>query len=151
MLISHYVSNVQSDLTRLGQLGGESLADALARLGDAAEPALRGRLFEALNQIIAEANDSTPNLNLELRLGGDEITIVREEPPLDVVETPTDLNARFALRLPEELKTLIDDRANRSGASTNSWIVKALAKEMSESASRALGRSGRNLRGTGRS
>ncbi len=149
MLISHYVENVQTDLQTLARLGGDDLAAAGARLSDAVEPALRGRLFEALNQLVAEANDTALNLRLELRLCGDEVSVVRTQDVAEAVDAPSEMKARFALRLPEELKTLIDEQADRLGASTNAWIVRTLSKELGDCTPRAQG--GRTLRGSGRS
>ncbi len=151
MLISLYVENVQTDLQTLSRLGGEELASAGSRLADALEPALRGRLFEALSQLVAEANSNLGSARLELRLSGDEVTLVREQSSNDPVETPGDLKARFALRLPEDLKTMIDEQADRLGASTNAWMIRALAKELGENGPPNVTQSGRTLRGTGKS
>jgi hypothetical protein len=113
MLISHYVENVQTDLQTLSRLGGDELTSAGSRLADAIEPALRGRLFEALNQLVAEANSAIGNARLELRLSGDEVTLVREQVANEPLETPGELKARFALRLSEELKAKVDEQAAR--------------------------------------
>ncbi len=151
MLISHYVTNIQNDLTSLGQLGGDEMTAISGRLAAAVEPALRGRLFEALNQIVAEANDAAPTLRLELRLAGDEVSLVRNEPNVENVENAPGPAARFALRLPEELKAVIEEHANKAGASTNSYIVRALAKELGDAGAKKGNRPGRTLKGTGQS
>ena len=151
MLISHSVEGIRSDLVSLGHLGGEEFVATAERLAVAAEPAIRARLLEALSQVVAEVNESAPDLVLELRLAGDDVTLVRREATVEVPEAPAELSARFALRLPEELKVLIEERASRAGASANSYIVRALSKEMSSSESRATARVGRTLRGSGQS
>ena len=151
MLISHFVTNLQTDLAKLGELGGSELSSTSSRLADALEPAIRGRLLEAVNQILAEANQTNTSLHLELRLAGDELCFVRNEPSVETSEVVQDLNARFALRLPEELKALIDDHANRAGASTNSWIVRALSRELGENFGKNVNKVGRNLKGSGHS
>ena len=151
MLISHFVTNLQADLAKLGELGGSELSSTSSRLADALEPAIRGRLLEAVNQILAEANQTNTTLHLELRLAGDELSFVRNEPNVESPEAIQDLNARFALRLPEELKALIDDHANRAGASTNSWIVRALSRELGDNLGKNVTKVGRNLKGSGRS
>jgi uncharacterized protein (DUF1778 family) len=45
-------------------------------------------------------------------------------------ESPSseDLDARITLRIPPSLKTLIEDAAQTTGASVNSWVVDALAR-----------------------
>jgi len=151
MLISHYVEAIQTDITNLGQLGGDEWADQSIRLAGAVEPALRGRLLEAINEIVAEANESSPGLRLELRLAGDDVSLVRGETPVEATETATDRSARFALRLPEDLKALIEEHATRTGASANSYIVRALARELADSDSKSRTRSGRSMRGSGQS
>jgi len=151
MLISHVVEGIQGDLASLGQLGGDEMAGIAERLSAAAEPALRGRVLEAVGQLVAEVNESTPGLALELRLAGDDLSVVRNEPSLEAAEPAGDRTARFALRLPEELKVLIEEQAARAGASVNSYIVRALSKDLAASEAKSNVRVGRTLRGSGHS
>jgi predicted HicB family RNase H-like nuclease len=53
------------------------------------------------------------------------------------------LTARITLRLPDSLKVQIDVAASREGVSTNSWIVRALARGLDSRPAR----SGRRLTG----
>jgi predicted transcriptional regulator len=151
MLISHFVEGCRSDLEGLGRLGGEEFEDFAARLGDAVAPALRARLLEALDSIVAEANAQVDDSGLGLALAGDEVSIVHTGVDAHAQELPGELTARFALRLPEELKARVDQLAQRTGASTNSWIVRVLTQEAAQSSLRSARQAGRQLRGTGRS
>ncbi|NNN01949.1 MAG: toxin-antitoxin system HicB family antitoxin [Acidimicrobiaceae bacterium] len=151
MLISHFVEGVRSDLEGLGRLGGGELETWAGRLGEAAGPALRTRLIEAFDALIAEANVQSGRNDLSLGLAGDDVSLIRASALSDAVESPGEFSARFALRLPEELKSRIEQQAQLAGASANSWIVRALAHEAAESAVREAKVTGRQLRGSGRS
>lgn len=151
MQISHYVEGVRSDVESLGRLAGGQFADFAGQLGDALGPALRARLLEALDVIVAEANVDATRQRLAITLGGDEVTLTRVDEGPVTTEAPGEFTARFALRLPDDLKARIEEQAQRGGASTNSWIVRALSREVSESAERGVQRTGQQLRGSGRS
>ncbi len=152
MQISHFVEGVREDLARLGALGDEATARIAANLADALAPALRARLLEALDVVVAEANRPGDPPGLVLTLVGDNATLTRpgaagEPHP----QAAGDLTARFALRLPDELKARIEREAQRRGASTNSWMVRALAREVAESLEHPGPRGAQELRGRGRS
>jgi predicted transcriptional regulator len=151
MLISHFVENVQSDLEGLGRLGGDQFEEFAGRLVQAAGPAIRARLLEALDQIVAEVNAGGDRRDLSVSMAGDEVSLVRAASADAPGELPGEFTARFALRLPEEIKAHVEQLAQQAGTSTNSWIVRALAREAADNAARSVQRSGRQLRGTGRS
>ena len=151
MEISHFVEGVRNDVEGLGKLGGEQFADFVSRLSDALAPALRTRLLEALNVLVAEANVDEGRQRLGLALAGDDVSLTRSQDEAPLAEGPSDFTARFALRLPDDLKARIEEQAHRGGASANSWIVRALAREVNESVERTAHRAGQQLRGSGRS
>lgn len=154
MLISHFVESFQSDLATLGRLGGEETAATLDRVAGAMGPALRSRLLEAVDTLVAEANAEPLGGTWHLALAGDSVSLVRDadaEPEVEAAAESSELSARFALRLPEDLKSQIEQHAREVGSSVNSWIVRVLAHEVAQSARRSAYRAGRQLRGTGRS
>lgn len=151
MLISHFVEGVRSDLESLGRLGGPENEEFAGRLAQAAGPALRARLIEAIDGLIAEANAESDRRDLSLGLAGDEVSLVRGASPVDGLDAPGEFTARVALRLPDDLKGQIEQLAQQMGASTNSWIVRALAREAAQGAVRGAKVTGRQLRGSGRS
>lgn len=151
MQISHFVEGVREDLARLGALGDEATARVAAQLSDALAPALRARLLEALDVVVAELNHDDDRQALTVTLAGDDVRLARPAAGEAAPETAGDLTARFALRLPDELKARIESEAQRRGASTNSWIVRALAREVAESLEPGATRAGQQLRGRGRS
>ncbi len=132
-------------------LGDESLADALRRLVDASEPALRLRLFDVLSEAALSLNGQLVSGHVEVRLAGREPELVYVDDPVELEAPPApgdDLSARITLRLPESLKGSLEAAAAREGVSANAWIVRALARALEPRAAR---RSSNRLQGFARS
>ncbi len=146
MRVSKFIDLLSADLKALGQLGGAELESAVSRLIPTLEPVLRTRLLEALTEIAGELKGQLPGAHIEARLRGDEVELVYLEDESITRETPSELNARITLRLPEDLKSRIETAATKEGISLNSWLLKA-----SERGSFAVSIGGRQLKGKGRS
>lgn len=146
MKMSSFIDRLSADLLALGHLGGADLESAVTRLLPTLEPVLRTRLLEALTEVANELKEQLPGAHLEARLNGDEVELayIREE--VTSREIPADLNARITLRLPEDLKSRIEQAATKEGISLNSWLLKA-----SDRGSFAVSFGGRQLKGKGRS
>ena len=147
-----HVDAIRRDLVATASaLGDESLADALRRLVDASEPALRLRLLDVLSEAAVSLNGQLVSGHVEVRLAGREPELVYVDEP-DTPEAPPapgdDLSARITLRLPETLKTSLEAAAAREGVSANAWIVRALARALEPRAAR---RSSNRLQGFARS
>lgn len=152
MQFSHFVEGVREDLARLGALGDEATARIAAQLAEAAGPALRSRLLEALDVVVAEVNRGADRQSLTVTLAGDDVSLTRAAASGEPAgESSGDLTARFALRLPDELKARIEREAQRAGASANAWMVRALAREVADSVQHGATHAGQQLRGRGRS
>ena len=147
MRMSKFIDLLSADLKALGQLGGAELESAVSRLIPTLEPVLRTRLLEVLTEIAGELKNQLPGAHVEARLAGDEVELVylQDEPGI-TRETPSELNARITLRLPEDLKSRIETAATKEGISLNSWLLKA-----SERGSFAVSIGGRQMKGKGRS
>ena len=78
--------------------------------------------------------------------GGDEIELIYVEDGSVIRENPSDLNARITLRLPEDLKSRIENAATQEGISLNSWLLKTSDRN---SFSVSIGK--RQLKGKGKS
>lgn len=144
--MSKFIDLLSADLKALGKLGGTDLESAVSRLVPTLEPVLRTRLLEALTEIAGEFNDQLPGARVEARLAGDEVELVYLQENSVARETPSELNARITLRLPEDLKSRIESAATKEGISLNSWLLKA-----SERGSFSVSLGGRQLKGKGRS
>jgi hypothetical protein len=146
MKMSIQISLMVNDLEALAKLGGAETESAVNRLKPALEPVFRTRVLELLTSAAEETNGKIPGAHLEARLNGDEAGLVVVPDETSARETPSELNARITLRLSEDLKSRIESAAVNEGISLNSWLLKA-----SERGSFAISRSGRQLKGKGRS
>ena len=144
--MSKFGQLLSGDLRALAQLGGPDVETAVERLLPTLEPVLQTRFLEALTEVAGELKDQLPGAYVEARLSGDEVHLVYLLAESNVRETPAELNARITLRLPEDLKSRIENVATREGISLNSWLLKA-----SERGSFAVSMGTRQLKGKGRS
>jgi HicB family len=148
MDISRYVTALQTDLAAAAALGDEATADAGRRLSEAIEASLTLRLFDLLTEAAVGLSASLRAGHVEVRLSGREPELVFVEDAAEAADQPTpgdDLSARITLRLPETLKTAVESAADREGASTNAWIVRALSRALGGHGKRT--RSGNRLQG----
>ena len=135
MQMAPHVQSIQSDLAAAASLGDDAIAEAGRRL----------------SQVAAEVSSQLPSGHVELRLAGrdPEVVFVEEqqaEPAAPSGLGDDGLTARITLRLPESLKVSVELAAGTEGVSTNSWLVRAIARAL-ESRGPARGRSGNRLQG----
>ena len=152
-LFSH-VQAIQRDLASAAALGGQDVAEAGRRLGDAVEATLQLRLLDVLTEASLSLNGQLVAGHVEVRLAGrePELVFVDEAATEDAPPSPgDDTSARITLRLPELLKDAVERAADREGISTNAWIVRALKRE-ADGGRRGGGRvrSGNRLQGFAR-
>ncbi|MFD1505690.1 toxin-antitoxin system HicB family antitoxin [Georgenia yuyongxinii] len=138
MDVTPYVEALRRDLLTAAEAGGEEARAAADRLLLSLDPAVRLALMDALTQAAAEITSKMPAGAVEVRLRGREPEFVVEVPPptpshpgpeaaMDAEdEDGDDAVARITLRIPESLKTRVEELAAKSGRSLNSWIVGAL-------------------------
>ena len=137
---------MSADIKALGKLGGPELESAVSRLIPTLAPVLRTRLLEALTEIAGELKEQLPGAHLEARLQGEDIELVYIEDGSVIRDSPSDLNARITLRLPEDLKSRIESAATKEGISLNSWLLKT-----SDRGSFSVSIGKRQLKGKGKS
>jgi len=142
-----YVDKLREQLAAAASAGGEETVALAERLTAALEPAVRLTLLDALSAATAEITSELAPGSAELRLRGGEpefvVTVPPAEPagaealhdeatagqavgaaPLAAGEGGT---ARINLRLPEQLKSQVEQSADREGLSINAWLVRAAA------------------------
>ena len=149
MHLSRFIEALKADLTAVAQLGDDTTAEAAQRLTIAIQGSLGLRLLDALSEASVELNAQLPNGRVEVRLSGQdpELVFVEDEPaPPASAGSDDSFSARITLRLPDSLKTRIEAAADREGVSTNTWIVRALARGTTSG-----GRSGSRLTGFAKS
>jgi hypothetical protein len=134
MDLSPYVSELQRQLAAAADAhGGEARAHA-ERFAAALDASARLMLLDALSAAASE-------ITTELAPGSVDLRLRSGEPEFVVTPAPTDApaeaapvalgdeaaTARINLRLPDRLKTRVEDAANAAGLSVNAWLVRALA------------------------
>jgi hypothetical protein len=136
MDLSPYVENLRRELAVAAGAGGEDARALADRLTAPLEPAVRLMLLDALS---AAADDITRELapgsvELRLRSGEPDFVVtpapaepVRETAPAAPPEADEAATARINLRLPEQLKSGIEQAAGRERLSVNAWLVRAAA------------------------
>jgi hypothetical protein len=150
MELQPVISGVVDDIEGLAQLGGEEGAALARRYAEAIGPLLRLRLYELLAQAALEVSASLPSGHVEVRLAGQEPTLVFSDPQADTTAIGgEELSARITLRLPEALKDAVDRAADREDLSVNSWLLRAIKRAVDRDV--PSGRPGRRLSGYGRS
>jgi hypothetical protein len=145
MEMARFVAGLEADLAAVAAVGDDETAAAAERLIQAIKGSAGLRLLDALGQAALEVSDQLPAGHVEVRLSGQDPTLVyvgETEPEPE--SAPDDgLTARITLRLPEVLKASIEAAAAREGISVNSWLVRALSR----STAPRVQRSGNRLRG----
>lgn len=136
MKLSDTVEGLKEDLSKLAGLGGDAVSAATANLVDAIGGPATIRLLDMLGDAAMELGAQLPSGRVEVRISGREADLVYIEEAVGDLEADLgdDQSARITLRLPEQLKALIETAAAREGVSTNTWIVRALSRSASPGA-----------------
>src|SRR5258708_33774347 len=149
MNLTIVLEGIQEDLQGLADLGDERSAQIARRLSEALSSNLRLKLFDLLSQAALELSSKLPSGHIEVRLAGQEPELVFvDDAPGEGGSAGEELSARISLRLPESLKAAAEKAAAREGASTNAWLVRAIARAAE---SRPAHVSGKRLSGYTRS
>lgn len=153
MDLTPYVSNLGREFATLAEAGGEEARVLVERLTGSLESAIRMTLLDALSAAADEITRELAPGSVELRLRGRDPNFVVSLPPAEPVEraaevaAPTvgsapdsDLQiaedgpaARINVRMPEQLKTAIEEAAAKEGRSVNAWLVRAAAAGLQRS------------------
>ena len=144
MELTQYVENLRRELTTAAEVGGEDAAALADRLLSSLDAAVRLNLLEALSAAAEEISAELAPGSVDVRLRGGAAAFVVTPPPapaataaegtaspadvrLPVAEGDDAAMVRINLRLPANLKALIEDAAAAGGLSVNAWIVRAAA------------------------
>jgi hypothetical protein len=146
MDITGYIDRLRADLVAAAASGGETMVDAAERLATTLDAAVRMVLLEALSDAAAEISTELDGGAVEVRLKGRDPQFVVTPPPTPFAETDAAdtesagehddaVTVRITLRLPESLKQRVEEAANRSRQSLNTWLVEAARSASREPAS----------------
>jgi hypothetical protein len=129
MNLTILLNGVQEDLERLAELGDERVEQIARRLAESVGSSLRLKLLDLLSQAAVELSSKLPSGHVEVRLAGQEPEFVYVEATGEGAGAiGEELSARISLRLSDNLKLTVEKAADREGVSTNTWIVRAIAR-----------------------
>ena len=158
MDLTPYLETLRADLAAAAAPGGPETTRAAELLGHSLESSARLALLEALSDAAAEITTRLHDASVEVRLRGRDadlvVTHTTVEPPVAPPAAPGagadggDLT-RLTLRMPESLKTHIEQTAAAEGISVNAWLVRAVTAAVHQPAGRpaAPGRPGKRVTG----
>ena len=144
MELTEYVESLRRELTTAAEVGGEDARALADRLLPPLDAAVRLTLLEALSAAAEEISAELAPGSVDVRLRGGAAAFVVTPPPApaaadgDAAAGPADVRlpaaegdeaamVRINLRLPANIKALIEDAAAGGGLSVNAWIVRAAA------------------------
>lgn len=154
MDLSPYIESVRAGVVSASSLADEPTQHVAARLGTAIESSTRLALIRALSDAAGTISAELAPSSVEVRMVGSEpefvvsIQTADAEPTLLMPEsehagedaaTTSDVEdepvARISLRLPQSVKTRVDEIASAEGISTNAWLIRAVMDALSERSS----------------
>jgi predicted HicB family RNase H-like nuclease len=130
MQLGPHIDALIADLATTASLGDEAVAEAAARLSEALRASARLRLLDLLSEVTLEISGQLSSGHVEIRLAGQEPTLVyMEDREAEEPVSPDDgAAARISLRLSDSLKAEIDAAAARAGISVNAWLIRELKR-----------------------
>jgi hypothetical protein len=157
MELDHYVNDLQRHLELAAEAGGEQARALAERLTAPLESATRLVLLEALSVAASEITRELAPGSVDVRLRGRDPEFVVTPPPVspafqDVADdasqtagspslpAPEDAEdggtSRTTLRLPDHVKSRMEEAAAREGLSVNSWLVRTVTTALEPRARR---------------
>jgi hypothetical protein len=126
------INAVEATLVSQATVAGSDPAveTAINQLVAALGPALHVAAMEIAEQAAAEVRAQLAEHTVDVVLSdGDPALRIGEPPRLAEPRQAEEFDARITLRLTPRLKQMIEDAAQTSGDSVNSWVVDALGKQ----------------------
>ncbi|WP_086821031.1 Arc family DNA-binding protein [Allokutzneria sp. NRRL B-24872] len=136
MDLSSYVEGLGRELAVLVEGSGRDAEEVVERMTVSLRSAIRLTLLEALSAAADEITRDLAPGSVELRMRGRDPNFVVTPPPSEEapasgpeVEEPVPgadeaATARINFRLPEQLKSAIEEAAAKEGRSVNAWLVR---------------------------
>jgi hypothetical protein len=162
MELGQYVDDLQRQLASVAENGGDGTRVVAERIAAGLDAATRLVLLDVLSAAAGEITRDLAPGSVDLRLRGREVEFVITQPatesgtddlPASTVDLDDASTSRTTLRLPDALKTRVDEAAAADGLSVNTWLVRAIASALEpkqrRSAQRTL-RTGDNFAGWAR-
>jgi hypothetical protein len=156
MDLTPYLEALRADLVAAAAPGGPDTARAAELLGHSLEASTRLALLEALSDAAAEITTRLRDASVEVRLRGREADLVVSHLAPEADAGPPEAPAldggdltRLTLRMPESLKTHVEQVAAAEGISVNAWLVRAVTSSINRPAGPPPGavRTGKRITG----
>lgn len=159
MDIERHVDRLRSQLAAVADTGSDEARALAERMSTALDPAVRLALLEVLAEAAAEISRDLAPGSVDVRLRGrdPELVVTRATeaaPAPAVVAAPAAAAAdddaatfRTTLRLPERLKSRVEQAAVAEGVSVNTWLVRAVTTALESDGPRAAPTSGDRFTG----
>jgi hypothetical protein len=137
--LGRYVGDLQRQLVDAAESGAEDTRAVAERLAAGLDAVARLVLLDVLSAAVGEITRDLAPGSVDLRLRGREIEFVVTQPNTEpdsdarvaaIVELNDASTSRTTLRLPDALKTLVDEAAAADGMSVNTWLVRAIAASL---------------------
>ena len=146
MDLGPYVENIHRQLAVAAEAGGDDARALAGRLVAPLDAAIRLTLQDVLAAAAEQITCELAPGSVELRLRGRDPEFVVTPPPVDLPDDPAEIAgpplvpegdegtvARINLRLPDQLKTRVEQAAGSEGLSVNTWLVRAAAAALGRS------------------
>jgi hypothetical protein len=142
MNLTPYVENLRGALAVAADAGGPDARALAERLTAPLDSAARLALLDALSAAAGEiTRELAPgSVDLRLRAGEPEFVVTPapadepagDTPPPAPPEADDAATARINLRLPEQLKTAVEQAASRERLSVNAWLIRVTAAAVAQ-------------------
>jgi hypothetical protein len=144
MDLTPYVEQLRHELTVAAATGGEEARALAERLTAPLESSVRLALLSALSAAAEELTSQLAPGAVDVRLRGGDIGFAVTHPPAPEPTPPSAPQAapapapeaddgstiRITLRLPEALKSRVEEAAAATGSSVNTWLVRAVSSTL---------------------
>ena len=141
MHVQPIINAVQAALASQASLadGDVAVEEAVDHLIAALGPAIRQAAMDLAEQAACEVRAQLPDRTVDLVLAdGDPSLRIAESAVTADTSSAEELDARITLRVPPTLKSLIEEAAEVTGASVNSWVLDALSRRTRTNHSRGF-------------
>lgn len=126
MQLEPIMTEIEAAIEAQLQLADPTVAESAELFLQAFAPAVRQGLLRAVEQASAEISAQLGDRRVDVRLADGEPELAVTSHDHSPVDQNEDLEARLTLRLPTNLKQIIEDAAATQGESINGWVVDAL-------------------------
>ena len=133
MKMSLVVDGLLSDVTAVGELGDDTVAEVAERIAAVVARSLPSRILDLLSEVAGELLGELPEGRVDIRLVGDDVEFAYVDDDPATPESDAELTARITLRLSDQLKARVEESASRQGLSVNGWILRTLERGTSAS------------------